>query len=321
MLERQLSGCAMEVSSHALHQGRCEAVRFASATFTNLSQDHLDYHKNMNSYFEAKALLFENAPISIVNIDDTHGRILLERIKGERLTFGCEHNADLNYRVIHADIHGSALAFEYKGHRVDFDFPLSGWFNNQNAAAAAATALGLGLSLEQTATGLSNAPAVPGRLQAVRMGQPFGIYIDYAHTPDALEKLLTSVRKFEPKNLRVVFGCGGDRDRTKRPIMGGVASALADIVYITSDNPRTEVPGAIIKDIVKGIMDKKRCHVIEDRAQAIKAALSGATEGDIVVIAGKGHEDYQVIGNVKKYFSDLEVAKSILSKLGYAGND
>jgi UDP-N-acetylmuramoyl-L-alanyl-D-glutamate--2,6-diaminopimelate ligase len=321
MLERNLTGCAMEVSSHALHQGRCEAVRFASATFTNLSQDHLDYHKDMESYFEAKALLFDNVPFSIINIDDAHGRILAERVKGDVITFSTERKADLHYCVINADIHGSTLEFEFNGRKVDFDFPLSGWFNHQNAAAAAATALGLGLSLDIVAEGLTNAPSVPGRLQAVKMGQPFGVYIDYAHTPDALEKLLISLRQFQPKNLRVVFGCGGDRDRTKRPIMGSVASTLADFVYITSDNPRTEEPSAIIKDIVKGLIDKKRCNVIEDRAQAIKAAISGAVEGDIVVIAGKGHEDYQVIGSVKKYFSDFEVAKSVLNKLGYAGND
>jgi UDP-N-acetylmuramoyl-L-alanyl-D-glutamate--2,6-diaminopimelate ligase len=321
MIERSLNGCAMEVSSHALHQGRCESVRFASATFTNLTQDHLDYHKDMDSYFEAKAILFEDIPVSIINIDDAHGRILGDRIRGKKITFSCEREADLQYRVLNADLHGSTLEFRYQGQSVQFEFPLSGWFNHQNAAAAAATAIGLGLSLEIAAEGLSNAPAVPGRLQAVKSGQPFGVYIDYAHTPDALEKLLISLREFEPKNLRVVFGCGGDRDKTKRPIMGGVASTLADIVYITSDNPRSEDPAAIIKDIVKGVIDKKRCHVFEDRAQAIKTALTNAIDGDIVVIAGKGHEDYQVIGSVRKYFSDFEVAKSALAKMGYATND
>ena len=321
MIERNLNGCAMEVSSHALHQGRCESVRFASATFTNLTQDHLDYHKDMDSYFEAKAILFEKAPLAIINIDDAHGRILADRIKGKKLTFSGEREADLQYRVLNADLNGSTIEFHYQGRNVQFEFPLSGWFNHQNAAAAGATALGLGLSLELVAEGLANAPAVPGRLQSVKAGQPFGVYVDYAHTPDALEKLLISLREFEPKNLRVVFGCGGDRDKTKRPIMGGVASKLADIVYITSDNPRSEEPAAIIKDIVKGVSDKKRCHVFEDRAVAIKTAISNAIEGDIVVIAGKGHEDYQVIGSVRKYFSDFEVAKSALAKMGYAAND
>ena len=162
---------------------------------------------------------------------------------------------------------------------------------------------------------------MPGRLQPVKTGQPFGVYVDYAHTPDALEKLLLSVRQFQPKNLIVVFGCGGDRDKTKRPIMGEVASRLGDVVFITSDNPRTEEPAAIIKDIVRGVVERKKCQVIEDRVQAIKAALSMATEGDIVVIAGKGHEDYQIIGTVKKYFSDFEVAKSTLKKMGYVNND
>jgi UDP-N-acetylmuramoyl-L-alanyl-D-glutamate--2,6-diaminopimelate ligase len=265
--------------------------------------------------------LFEKTPVSIINIDDAHGRTLAERIQGKKITFSCERDADLHYRVLNADLNGSALEFRYHGQTVQFEFPLSGWFNHQNAAAAGATALGLGLSVELVAEGLANAPAVPGRLQSVKAGQPFGVYVDYAHTPDALEKLLISLREFEPKNLRVVFGCGGDRDKTKRPIMGGVASKLADIVYITSDNPRSEEPAVIIKDIVKGVVDKKRCHVYEDRALAIKTAISNAIEGDIVVIAGKGHEDYQVIGSVRKYFSDFEVAKSALAKMGYAAND
>jgi UDP-N-acetylmuramyl-tripeptide synthetase len=320
MVERELSGCAMEVSSHALHQGRCAAVRFASATFTNLSQDHLDYHKDMHAYFEAKAMLFDSAPIAVINVDDIHGRRLAERARGKLLSFATERDADFRYRVLDADMHGSKLEFTHGDSRVEIDFPLPGWFNHQNAAAAAATAVALGLSLDKAAKGLADPPAVPGRLQAVKAGQPFGIYIDYAHTPDALEKLLSSLRQFHPRNLRIVFGCGGDRDRTKRPIMGGVASSLADIVYVTSDNPRSEEPATIIRDIMKGISDRKRCQLIEDRAQAIRVALSQASEGDIVVIAGKGHEDYQIVGTVKKYFSDYEVAKSVLGKLGYENN-
>jgi UDP-N-acetylmuramoyl-L-alanyl-D-glutamate--2,6-diaminopimelate ligase len=320
MVERELSGCAMEVSSHALDQGRCEAVNFAVAAFTNLSQDHLDYHKDMQSYFDAKAMLFDIAPIAVINVDDIHGRKLADRARGKVISYGTERKADLHYRVINADLYGSRLEFEYDGKKVEFDFPLPGWFNHQNGAAAATTAIALGLSLDRAAEGLCNPPVVPGRLQAVNMGQPFGVYIDYAHTPDALDKLLTSVRQFHPKNLRLVFGCGGDRDRTKRPIMGSIASDLADIVYVTSDNPRTEQPAAIIKEVVKGISDKKRLHVIEDRAQAIKAAISQAMEGEIVVIAGKGHEDYQIIGTVKKFFSDFEVAKSVLGKMGYGSN-
>ena len=321
MVDAGIVGCAMEVSSHALDQGRCDAVRFASATFTNLSQDHLDYHKNMQSYFEAKALLFDLAPIGIINIDDVHGKKLLEHARGEILTYSAEHKADLQYRMLDADIHSTRMHFDFRGQIADFDLPLPGWFNQQNAAAAAATALGLGLSLDIVADGLSSAPVVPGRLQSVKMGQPFGVYVDYAHTPDALEKLLLSLRQFHPKNLIVVFGCGGDRDKTKRPIMGDVASRLADNVFITSDNPRTEEPAAIIKEVVGGVVNRKKCQVIEDRSLAIKAALSKATEDDIVVIAGKGHEDYQIIGTVKKYFSDFDVAKSMLNRLGYVNND
>ena len=321
MVDAGLVGCAMEVSSHALDQGRCDAVRFASATFTNLSQDHLDYHKDMQAYFEAKALLFQKAPISVINIDDAYGGQLLQITKGETFTYSTQKKADLKYSLLDADIRLSRLHFDFRGQIAEFDMPLPGWFNQQNAAAAALTALALGLSLDVVVDGLSAALVVPGRLQPVKMGQPFGVYIDYAHTPDALEMLLQSLRLFQPNNLIVVFGCGGDRDKTKRPIMGDVASRLADTVFITSDNPRTEEPAAIIKDIVRGVVHRKKCQVIEDRVQAIKAALSKAAEGDIVVIAGKGHEDYQIIGKVKKYFSDFDVAKSDLNRMGYVDND
>jgi UDP-N-acetylmuramoyl-L-alanyl-D-glutamate--2,6-diaminopimelate ligase len=186
MVDAGLTGCAMEVSSHALDQGRCETVRFASATFTNLSQDHLDYHRDMQAYFEAKAILFQKTPISVINIDDAYGKQLLQNTKGEIFTYSTEKKADLRYRQLEADIHSSRLHFDFRGQIAEFDLPLPGWFNQQNAAAAALTGLVLGLSLDIVVAGLSAAPTVPGRLQPVKMGQPFGVYIDYAHTPDAL---------------------------------------------------------------------------------------------------------------------------------------
>ncbi len=320
MIKSGLNGCVMEVSSHALDQGRSSGVKFASATFINLSQDHLDYHKDMESYFEAKAKLFSAVPLSVINIDDPYGKRLIERVSGRSITFGSGDNADFRYGCGEMTIRGSMLEFRYEGAKERFLFPLPGIFNHQNAAAAAATAVGLGLSLEDIVNGLQNAQAVPGRLQPIIMGQPFAVFVDYAHTPDALEKLLTSLREFESNKLHVVFGCGGDRDRKKRPMMGRIASTLADHAYLTSDNPRTEEPKTIIDDTLKGVVDRKKCQVIEDRAMAIKTALSRISDGDILVIAGKGHEDYQVIGAVKKYFSDIDVAKSELRKSGY-GND
>ena len=320
MVEAGLDGCAMEVSSHALEQERTASVSFSSATFTNLTRDHLDYHENMEKYFSAKARLFVHVPVAIINTDDEYGRRLYAQTKTRKLSFAAQAESDLKYNCNSMDIQGSDLEFTFDGRKSQFRFPLPGLFNHQNAAAAAATAIGLGLSLDQAIEGLSRAVPVPGRLEKIDMGQPFGIYVDYAHTPDALERLLASLRRFNPSNLLVVFGCGGDRDKTKRPLMAEVVSKLADRVFLTSDNPRTEDPQAIIDDAIKGIADRSRCTVMVERPGAIRAAISEASAGDIVVIAGKGHEEYQIIGAVKKYFSDFEVARSALRKMGYADN-
>lgn len=321
MVDESNDGCAMEVSSHALEQERSKGVKFSSATFTNLSQDHLDYHKDMESYFEAKAGLFENVPLSVINNGDPYGRRLLDRASGKIITFSSETGADLSYSCREMTIRGSTLEFRYGDESMEFDFPLPGLFNHQNAAAAGATALGLGLSLYEVVDGLKKASAVPGRLQSIDLGQQFAVFVDYAHTPDALEKLLQSLRGFKPSSLHIVFGCGGDRDRKKRPLMARAASTLADSVYLTSDNPRTEDPKVIIDDALKGITDRKKCLVIEDRALAIKTAVSRLRDNDILVIAGKGHEEYQVVGNVRKYFSDIEIVESELRKSGYGSND
>lgn len=320
MIEQNLAGCAMEVSSHALDQNRTGNISFSSATFINLTQDHLDYHEDMESYFAAKAKLFADVPVSIVNIDDEYGRKLIDRIGGKVVSFSSDSDADLKFSCIEADNRGSVLKFSHGGRDESFRFPLPGWFNHQNAAAAAATAIGLGLTLDQAIDGLSQSIAIPGRLEPIDLGQPFAVYIDYAHTPNALERLLTSLRRFKPNKLHVVFGCGGDRDKKKRPLMGEITSNLADYVYLTSDNPRTEDPEAIIDDTLKGIADRKKCIVIEDRTEAIKTAISRASKNDIVAIAGKGHEEYQVIGSMKKFFSDIEVARSVLRKQGYGNN-
>ncbi len=321
MFDKGLGGCAMEVSSHALDQDRALGVKFASATFTNLSQDHLDYHNDMEGYFESKARLFADVPLAAINIDDPYGKRLTERVSGRIITFGAGEAADFRYDFEQMSINGSVLKFEYDGMKSKFKFPLPGIFNHQNAAAAAATAVGLGLPIEKAVDGLKSAGAVPGRLQPIIMGQPFAVFVDYAHTPDALEKLLACLREFKPNRLHIVFGCGGDRDRKKRPLMGKVTSTLADHVYLTSDNPRTEDPNVIIEETLRGIAERKKCLVIEDRTMAIKTAVSRLSSGDILVIAGKGHENYQVIGTVKKYYSDFEVAISELRKQGYGNGD
>jgi len=321
MLENNLHGCAMEVSSHALAQKRCDDIKYDVAVFTNLTQDHLDYHKTMEEYYQAKRKLFELAPVSVINIDDEFGKRLSAEIDGKVITFSLNQTADLMCEALKTDINGSLLKMTYKGESVELFLPLIGLFNHQNATASAAAALALGLSLQEIADGLSQTEPAPGRLQAIDMDQPFGLYVDYAHTPGALGKLLNSLREFKPDKLHVVFGCGGDRDTGKRPLMGKITSELADYVYLTSDNPRTEDPDIILNDALKGVTDSKKCKVIPDRAMAIKTAITSAKPGDIVVIAGKGHEDYQVVGTVKKYFSDIEVSKSTLRRLGYDGNN
>jgi UDP-N-acetylmuramoyl-L-alanyl-D-glutamate--2,6-diaminopimelate ligase len=275
----------------------------------------------MEKYFLSKAVLFDNVSCSVINVDDEYGRRLLSRAANRLFTFSFNGDADLKCRSISADIGSSLLEFRYNGRAIQFDLPLPGYFNHLNAAAAGATALASGLSLEEVTTGLSKTAFVPGRMQAISMGQPFGVYVDYAHTHGALERLLESIKYFKPRNIRLVFGCGGDRDVTKRPLMAEVASRLADYVYLTSDNPRTEDPAKILKDTLAGVTDKKRCRVIEDRALAIRAAITSAASGDIVVIAGKGHEEYQIVEGVRKYFSDIEAVKSELRKLGYENDD
>ena len=301
---------AMEVSSHALAQGRVDAVHFAAAVFTNFSQDHLDFHGSMEDYFEAKAALFDvaRADVGVVNADDAHGRILLERGALPLVPFSMAEAQGLVVGPL-----GSQ--FEWRGTPVRLR--LGGRFNVANALAAATTAEVLGVPPEDVATGLESLNSVPGRFELVDAGQPFTVVVDYAHTPDGLEQVLTAAREMTGADGRVavVFGCGGDRDHAKRPLMGATAVRLADVAVLTSDNPRSEDPALIIEEVRRGIPPRSRVVVEPDRAGAIALALGRARRGDVVVIAGKGHETGQEIAGAIEPFDDRAVARSVLAEL------
>ncbi|HMC42006.1 MAG TPA: UDP-N-acetylmuramoyl-L-alanyl-D-glutamate--2,6-diaminopimelate ligase, partial [Acidimicrobiales bacterium] len=300
----------MEVSSHALDQHRVDGVRFAVAVFTNLSQDHLDHHGTMEDYFGAKARLFqpERSTRGVVNKDDPFGRRLLETASIPLDVFGIEDAAELRVGA-----HGSS--FVWRGESVELR--LGGRFNVSNALAAAAAARALGVGARAVAEGLGRVTSLPGRFEPVEEGQPFSVVVDYAHTPQGLEQVLGAARDAAGCEHRVivVFGAGGDRDRTKRPLMGQVATRLADVVVLTSDNPRSEDPMAIIDDLLAGAVSRDGLVVEPDRANAIAVAIGEARPGDVVLLAGKGHEEEQVFADRTVPFSDREMARAALTRL------
>jgi UDP-N-acetylmuramoyl-L-alanyl-D-glutamate--2,6-diaminopimelate ligase len=325
--------CAMEVSSHALVLHRADAIHFAVKVFTNLSQDHLDFHADMEDYFAAKRLLFAGeggAPLielegglSVLNVDDPYGRRLAEELScgegGECITYSAAGaSADLSARDVAFDAGGSRFRCLSPEGELEVEMPLPGDFNVANALAALSVAHALGHDLAEAAGALAGAEQVPGRFEAIDEGQPFAVVVDYAHTPDSLENVLRAARRITPGRLVSVFGCGGDRDREKRPLMGRAGAELSDVAVVTSDNPRSEDPGAIIDQIRQGIPEDPHAEVVveQDRRQAIAAALGRAGEGDTVVIAGKGHEQGQEFeGGRKVPFDDRDVAREELRRL------
>jgi UDP-N-acetylmuramoyl-L-alanyl-D-glutamate--2,6-diaminopimelate ligase len=296
----------MEVSSHALEMHRVDGVRFRAAVFTNLSRDHLDFHGDMSSYFQAKARLFEpvRTDVGVVNVDDPYGRLLLDAAIVPSVGYGIDDAVDL-------ELTSTGSTFTWRGTRLEVALP--GRFNVVNALAAATTAAELGIDPRHIAAGLAAVTAVPGRFERVEAGQPFLAAVDFAHTPDGLEHLLTAAREIAAGGrVLVVFGAGGDRDRTKRPAMGAVAARLADVVVLTTDNPRHEDPAAIMADVERG-MDQPEQLVIEpDRRVAIERAVAEAGEGDVLIVAGKGHERHQVVGDDVLPFDDREVLAAAL---------
>lgn len=307
---------AMEVSSHGLDQHRVDGTRFACAVFTNLSQDHLDYHPDMESYFRAKARLFDPAftQIGITNVDDAHGR----RLAGAPVamtTYAIDADAEIRAEGVHSDERGSS--FHIGG--LEVRTPLRGRFNVENALAAFAVGRALGIDDATIVEGIAAVTGVPGRVETVDAGQPFLVLVDYAHTPDGITNVLGAARPIARGRLIIVFGCGGDRDRAKRPLMGEAATSAADLTVVTSDNPRSEEPAAIIAEIEPGARRGGGEYVIEvDRRRAIRTAFERAGEGDVVVIAGKGHETGQEFADVVLPFDDREVALEELRALGVA---
>ena len=318
MRDKGCRACAMEASSHALDQGRVAGVAFAGAAFTNLTGDHLDYHKTMDNYAAAKAKLFASlseTAVAVVNADDKWSDRMIRDCHGRIIRFGFGKTADYRARDVAITSSGSNFILHTPDGRAEVNMQLIGRHNIENALAASALVGEVfGLSVHQIASGLRDAQGAPGRLQAVRLGQPFAVLVDYAHTDDALENVLSALRPLTRGKLRVLFGCGGDRDRTKRPRMARTAEKLADAVYVTSDNPRTEDPRSILEQIVAGFSPPgKEAAVVEmDRRAAIARILSDAEPGDVVLLAGKGHENYQIIGTEKRHFDDVEEAARVL---------
>jgi UDP-N-acetylmuramoyl-L-alanyl-D-glutamate--2,6-diaminopimelate ligase len=314
MLDAGDEACAMEVSSHALELGRAEGIHFACKAFTNLTQDHLDFHPDMEAYFMAKRRLFESEGPAVVNIDDDYGNRLADSIP-DVVTYGLEERADFSAREVRFDPSGSSFTCVTPDGEVEVQTRLPGLFNVQNALAALACAVQLGVQLETARDALATANRVPGRFEPVEEGQDFTVLVDYAHTPEALENVLRAARELTDGRLHVVFGAGGDRDRAKRPLMGRFADELADVVIVTSDNPRTEEPEAIIDEIVAGFhlgTGPKRKREV-DRRRAIAMAIEGAEAGDVVVVAGKGHEQGQEFeGGRKEPFDDVTVVREAL---------
>ncbi len=309
--------CLMEVSSHALSQGRTLGCQYDVAVFTNLTQDHLDYHKDMADYFEAKALLFSPTYLrgtAIVNKDDEYGQKLLDRLGSKALSYSTETQADLSLSNVAYTATGVSGTIHTPKGSAPFQSPLVGQFNLANMLAAVGTGLVLGLPLETMLAKLPKFLGVPGRMERVQIQdhQDISVIVDYAHTPDSLENMLKAARPFITGQMICVFGCGGDRDRTKRPLMGGIAARLSDLAVVTSDNPRTEQPEQILQDVLAGIPEGVNPKVQVDRAIAIQEAILGAKPGDGILIAGKGHEDYQILGTEKIHFDDREEARKAL---------
>lgn len=325
MIKAQEKACVMEVSSHALAQNRVDQVSFDLAIFTNITQDHLDYHQTMQAYYEAKKkLLFKlqhkkkalvNKPVAIVNQDDILLRQMMQEVPGTYLTFGIEHPADLMARNMIMTPESTTLELVYQGQMQKVHVHLIGQFNVYNLLATAGVGISLGFSLSKIASLLEGVSSPLGRLEKVNNPLDLAIFVDYAHTEDALKNILITLRQVCQKRLIVIFGCGGDRDAGKRPLMGKVACQYADYAIVTSDNPRGEDPTAICLEVEKGMVNRDRYTIIVDRKEAIYQGMQMLDPGDVLVIAGRGHEKTQIIGNHTIPFDDVKVAEEVALSL------
>ncbi|NFK77921.1 UDP-N-acetylmuramoyl-L-alanyl-D-glutamate--2,6-diaminopimelate ligase [Clostridium botulinum] len=316
MVDEKVDYCVMEVSSHSLYLDRVYGVEFKEAIFTNLTQDHLDFHKTFENYFNSKLILFKNAQNSVINIDDSYGEKVLKKALGNKITYGVEKNCDLKAENLHMHSRGVEFDTIFKNEKETIALNIPGKYNIYNALGSIGACLLEGIPLKTIKEALEDMPSVPGRCEIVTKNYNLGydVIVDYAHTPDGLENILKTAREFTKGRLISVYGCGGDRDRTKRPIMGKVGSNLSDIAIITSDNPRTEDPKLIIKDVLEGI-ERDNYIVVEGRRDAIRKAMEIAKENDVIVVAGKGHEDYQILKDKTIHFDEREVIEELIKEI------
>lgn len=327
MVEKHCTAAVMEVSSHALHQHRVDGIEFDVAVFTNLTQDHLDYHGTMEEYFKAKKILFDNLPqhaTAVVNVDDANGLRITSATQAKRLTYGLRPDAEVRAENVMLSTTATSFDVVHAGDRTKIGSSLIGRFNVYNILAGYAVGIALGLSHDRVQTAISEFEPVPGRFERIVSPRGWTAIIDYAHTPDALENSLRAIHEiFEEQTaspsrehrgrIITVFGCGGDRDRGKRSQMGRIASELSDITVVTSDNPRFEDPEVIIDEVLRGVKPDATVERQVDRRKAIEFALCTAQQGDVVLIAGKGHETYQVVKDQRVHFNDREVVEEFIA--------
>lgn len=318
MYKQRATDVVMEVTSISLDQHRVDDCRINIGIFTNLTEDHLDYHGDMETYRDAKKKLFDLCKVAIINIDDDAGKYYADYFKKQKkghdkqlISYGINENSDISAKNIVLKTTGSKFTLDFKGNEYEVETNLPGKFNIYNTLAAISAATYLGVPIQNIIQTLKCLKGARGRFESLETEEGASVVIDYAHTPDALENVLKTVVEFKPNKIITVFGCGGDRDKTKRPIMGQISSKYSDLSIITSDNPRTENPSKIIKDIQEGIKTSNYL-VINDRENAIKTAIAEAGKGDFVLIAGKGHETYQIIGDKTIHFDDIEVVKKYI---------
>lgn len=312
MVDDGIKYCVMETSSQAFHQMRLAGIHFETGVFTNLTQDHLDYHGTIEEYKRCKKTLFLNCDKAVINADDETGEYMSDGISAEVKTYGINNPCD--YKAENRSFFADRVEYDLNGERVVFNIP--GGFSVYNSLCAIGAVCSLGFSFSDVVKAISEAATVKGRLELLKTDTDYGVIIDYAHTPDGLEKALNAVRGFTKGRVITLFGCGGDRDKTKRPKMGRMATDLSDIVIVTTDNPRTEDPDEIIKDILIGTVGSKAEVIsVTDRSEAIEYALKTAKAGDTILLAGKGHETYQVIGKERVHYDEREVVADLLSKM------
>ncbi|WP_125152214.1 UDP-N-acetylmuramoyl-L-alanyl-D-glutamate--2,6-diaminopimelate ligase [Clostridium rectalis] len=316
MVESKIDYCVMEVSSHSLYLDRVYGINFSEAIFTNLTQDHLDFHKTFENYYNSKLILFKNSKNSIINIDDKYGNRVIKDCANKKYTYSIDNKSDFQAYDIEMHSRGVEFTVKFADKEVRFNLNIPGRYNIMNALGSALACLNEGIGIDKVKKGLEDMVGVPGRCEIVTKSYKLGyeVIVDYAHTPDGLENILRTAREFTKGRLISVFGCGGDRDKTKRPIMGQLGSILSDIAIITSDNPRTEEPLDIIEDIKSGIK-KDNYMLVENRRDAIKKAMEIAQKDDVIVVAGKGHEDYQILKDKTIHFDEREIIEEIIEEL------